>query len=247
MVSVPSQSHTTIPFASFCWFSRDDNIKLNEFSNSLNDVYEYCNHKGVNIYCIPPPSEMIPLNSIIRESSSLPPDLPLVHMPSRCEREESVGSDLLLLAINTRLNSLLTWSNSFLAFFTNPPLYIYVVDLEVWISVDLIRKKASLVTTDSDLFFMPYMQVISQPLHFAFANSFGIQTLGVSGRYEFRNCSKVPNSWILLRILSSLDNGGTPLRFTTLLKPALYLVIRDRQVTLLRQIYAQIVRFIRLT
>ena len=60
------------------------------------------------------------------------------------------------------------------------------------------------------------MSINSQPLFFAFSQSFGVQTLGVSGRYMFINAGKVPLAWKLFRIITSLDNNKTPLRLSSL-------------------------------
>ncbi len=64
----------------------------------------------------------------------------------------------------------------------------------------------------------PKLAVNLQPLNFAFSNSSGIQTLGISGRYVFQGCKKIPKIWKLIRVLSSLDNGKTQLRLSTLFK-----------------------------
>jgi len=53
------------------------------------------------------------------------------------------------------------------------------------------------------------LHVNSQPLHFAFSTPFGIQTLGVSGRYGLTHLSR---GWKLVRILSSLYNAELYLR-----------------------------------
>ena len=87
------------------------------------------------------------------------------------------------------------------------------------------------------------MLINLQPIHFAFVNSFGIQTLGVSGRYKFEGFKKVPKIWRLIRILSSLENNETPLRFRTLLKLEIYKLIIDRKDTLPKQIIQQIKRY----
>ena len=236
------EAKVTIPFASFMWFSRADNKHLNKWHNSLQDVYVHFKNQGLNCFCIEPPSEKFLLEDILKGSKK--PKLNLKNIAHE-KVNEKINIDKYDLAklINKRLNELKTFSNSLLFRFVEKNLFIYVKDKGWLLEITNKNKLSCHIANESIKTINRKMITNLQPIHFAFINSFGIQTLGVSGRYKFEGFNKVPKLWRLIRILSSLENNQTPLRFRTLLRLEIYKLIIDRKGTLPNQIVQQIKRF----
>ena len=82
--------------------------------------------------------------------------------------------------------------------------------------------------------------VNSQPFYFAFKFPFGIQTLGVSGRYHIINQI---NSWKYVRIISSLANQNIYFSFRGILNFRNIKWVWDRKTGLYDQIKQQFDRF----
>jgi hypothetical protein len=88
------------------------------------------------------------------------------------------------------------------------------------------------------------IRIASQPLGYAFQTPFGIQTLGVSGRYQFsRNYRDVPRSWKRIRVISSLFNAGITLSVAGLFSSSMRRWVWQRRVGLISQIAQQVGRF----
>ncbi len=229
------------------WFSRDDNKHLNKWHNSLLDVYDFFQKEKLNCFCMEPPSEFISGEKIINKSNK--PHHELVNItPEFHDTYIPIGKNELADLIKKRINELKTFSNSILFNFVEKELFILVKDKNWILKLTTSNNKISCICMDLKLNKdTPKMLVNLQPLYFAFSNSFGIQTLGVSGRYLFEGYNEVPKIWRLIRILSSLDNNQTPLRLSTLLSLSLYQTIFDRLDTLPGQILQQVKRFYKQT
>ena len=230
---------TTIPFASFCWFSSFDNKFLNKYHNSLKDVSNKFQENKLNLYCMEPPSNFVDFKELI--SKFKPPSKELIEVKSQ-SKSELVKTSLIIKTIIKRISNLKTLSNRLIFYLLESHLIFFIKDNSTFIKVDFrsLKVKEIDILNTNDLC---YLEINSQPLYFAFANSFGIQTLGVSGRYKFINYKKVPKIWRFLRIISSLDNNKTPLRVCTLFNPYFYKVIFTRKSALIIQIKQQLNRF----
>ena len=237
------QANVTIPFASFMWFSRDDNRHLNKWHNSVLDVYNFFQKEKLNCYCIEPPSESILVEKIINNSKK--PKNKLINIePEYHEENILIGKKELAQLITKRVNELKTYSNSILFRFVEKQFFILVKDKNWILKLKNSKRKISCEYVDISLSKNDTKLVVNlQPLYFAFSNSFGIQTLGISGRYFFEGCNEIPKIWRLIRILSSLDNGQTQLRLSTLFKKNVYEIIFNRLDTLPSQIVQQIKNF----
>ena len=230
---------TTIPFASFCWFSNFDNKFLNHHHNSLKDVSNKFQENKLNLYCIEPPSNYVDFKEL--ENKFKLPSKKLIEVKSR-SKSELIETSLIIKTIIKRISNLKSFSNRLIFYLLESNLIFFIKDNSTFIKVDFRRlkvKEIDILNTDN----LRYLEINSQPLYFAFANSFGIQTLGVSGRYKFINYENVPKIWRFLRIISSLDNNKTPLRIRTLFNPYLYKVIFTRKSALMIQIKQQLIRF----
>ncbi len=87
--------------------------------------------------------------------------------------------------------------------------------------------------------------ILSQPLGYAFQMPFGIQTLGVSGRYKFsHNHINVPSTWKKIRIISSLYNAEIYISFKSLTSIKTLKWIWERRMGLFSQIIQQVKRFL---
>tara|TARA_B100000242_G_C43032996_1_gene481408 strand:- start:383 stop:1777 length:1395 start_codon:yes stop_codon:yes gene_type:complete len=237
------QANVTIPFASFMWFSRQDNRHLNKWHNSALDVYDFFKREKLNCYCIEPPSEPILIEKIINKSNKPQHYLKNIE-PEYHDENIHIGKKDLAQLIEKRISELKTYSNSILFSFVEKEFFIFVKDKN-WI-LKLISSKSKITCECLDTpLSKNYPKLVAnlQPLHYAFSNSFGIQTLGISGRYFFEGYNKVPKIWKLIRILSSLDNSKTPLRFSTFFKKSLYEILFNRLDTLPNQIIQQLKRF----
>ena len=230
---------TTIPFASFCWFSSPDNKFLNQYHNTLMDVSRKFQDNKLNLYCMEPPSNYANFNELINKFK--PPSKELIEVESS-SKSELIKTPLIIETIRKRISNLKSFSNKFIFYLLEKNLIIFISDNSTFIKIDFRRLKVKEINI-SDKENVCYLEINSQPLYFAFANSFGIQTLGVSGRYKFINYKFVPKIWKFLRIISSLDNNKTPFRFTTLFRPYFYKVIFARRFTLLFQIKQELFRF----
>ena len=90
-----------------------------------------------------------------------------------------------------------------------------------------------------------HIVINSQPLHFAFSTPFGLQSLGVSGRYRFASQIKeVPMQWKLVRIVSSLANADLFLGWRTFYDGNMVKWAWSRRRGLLGQITQQSKRFL---
>ena len=222
----------TLPFASFCWFSCDDNSFLNKYHNSLDLVSSRFSSEGLSLYCLEPSSETVGFDELLTGSRAPSGTLQKVP-PSPSSLDYSLISDFELVdLIVSRCRSLFSLSNSILAYLVDPLITFYIADKDLTIVLNIRNLTAQaypgdLVGDPDSNFDSWYIRINSQPLFFAFSNSFGIQTLGVSGRYQLVGAQSVPASWRLIRILSSLDNNKTPFRLSTLVSRDFYKFISD--------------------
>ena len=115
---------------------------------------------------------------------------------------------------------------------------VYVTDLDQYVVLDFqscrMRPVDPLASSDCDLV------INSQPLEHAFATPFGIQTLGVSGRY--RLARDVPQRK-LVRIISSLANAGLFLGPRSVFSPTTLRWAWRRRRGLPSQVRQQVMRF----
>ena len=88
----------------------------------------------------------------------------------------------------------------------------------------------------------PLLDINSQPLWFAFSLPFGVQTLGVSGRYRL---ARLTTQWKLVRVISSLFNAEIYLRPRQLFSRNFLRWIIARRAGLLATLRQQLVRFSR--
>ena len=133
-------------------------------------------------------------------ASSMPPKALLKKLQSSDDLTNFDDSsvEVLVNLIRSRCKSLFSFSNKFLTFLIDPVIPIHVLDRGIYIVLNIRTFDiVALSVVENHTEYLGYgwcLQANFQPLVFAFGNSFGIQTLGVSGRYLIKGLSRVPNS-----------------------------------------------------
>jgi UDP-MurNAc hydroxylase len=201
----------TIPFASFIYFSSEDNKYVNPFANTVNDAYDYLSQQGQTAAVMYPGDSYevgaaYDSSPALQRYASLPKWDELTYDPIETKPIGDIFAAYAAMAdqIRERYPRALLWLLR--------PVTIKIPDLDKTVEFSL----ASGRIAETQESYRPDLSINSQPLWFGFKFPFGIQTLGVSARFRllqnFRN-------WKMHRILFSLNNGGLYLKpkyiFTT--------------------------------
>jgi UDP-MurNAc hydroxylase len=210
----------TIPFASFIYFSSDDNKYVNRFANTVQDAYDHLSReKQTCVVLYPGDSYQVgaphDASMALRRYNALPTldELPYTQSPQKRLEEIFDAYHAMVAQLHDHYPKVVL---SLLG-----PISVRVPDLNKMIrfrlATDVIEELS--VTTPPDLV------INSQPLWFGFKFPFGIQTLGVSARFKLlRNF----RSWKLHRLLLSLNNGGVYLKPKYLFTPGFIAYLRSR-------------------
>ena len=244
----------TVPFASFIRFARRDNNYVNEFANKLEHIKSRFSEKGL-VLCLQSfksgnllwnRSEDLPINldevnelaEVEYNNLEIPTDNDEVFQYTVVEREKVVNTVVKKISEWKKNTNLLVWRQI-------QPVYILVPDwgCEVWV-IDFSNMKFSPTTNHSENY---DLKIYSQPLFQAFTFPFGIQTLGVSGRYTMHpSYDSVPKNWKLVRIISSLHNAELSLSLKCLFKLKTLKWLFTRKSEIFSQILQQVNRFLKL-
>jgi len=230
---------TTVPFASFMYFCMPDNAALNEHLNSALDAKRHMQAEGLGCTLLAPTAGAVPVAALARGEGDAS-DFYARHYRTRSLAVDDLASTTLDACASAFATRTSIWRRR-----TATPIYrrlhdisAHVEDLDVCVVLDFqhcrLRVGAALTADHCPL------RINSQPLEQAFAAPFGIQTLGVSGRYRFA-CA-VP-SWKLVRIISSLANADLYLGPRSLASRATVRWIWERRRGLARQVWQQVARF----
>jgi UDP-MurNAc hydroxylase len=201
----------TIPFASFIYFSSEDNKYVNPFANTVGDAYSYLNQRGQNAAVLYPGDgyevgAAHDSSQALQRYASLPGWDELTYDPIETKPLNEIFDAYTAMAKQIRER----YPRALLLLLR--PVTIRIPDLDKTVEFSL----ASGRIAEAQESYQPDLSINSQPLWFGFKFPFGIQTLGVSARFglhqNFRN-------WKMHRILLSLNNGGVYLKpkyvFTT--------------------------------
>lgn len=243
------KSKVTIPFASFVRFPRQDNQHMNEFANTVFDAKEKFLENDVQLVL-----QAIGGNSIewIDETRNANNLMEIdeqgekyfstqTHMINDEHYYEQINQMELKKTIEDRVAE---WqkvsSKAVLKFLKLEPMKFRITDWndEIW-KVDFYSGTFSnLKTQEYDI------SISSQPLFQAFKMPFGIQTLGVSGRYRLADKYRdVPTNWKKIRIISSLYNAEIYLHPRSVFSLTTLRWLWSRRVGIISQISQQIKRF----
>ena len=239
----------TVPFASFVRFARSDNAHVNAHANTVSDAKDRFDREGLRLCVQSYGSDPL----VWSDTGALPDNWEDVSAQSLAQLEgapaEAPADDHAYAPVSrddakaTIERRLAEWEQR-----TNPlvwklldPVAMRVTDWgdEVWV-VDFQHGTFAHAPdrTRYDI------AIASQPLEFAFKTPFGIQTLGVSGRYRLaEGATTVPRTWKVVRALSSLYNAEIYLSLRELLRPAPLKWVWERRAGLGAQIRQQMQRF----
>ena len=243
------KANLTIPFASFVRFARKDNQFMNEFANTVFDAKEkfIANNKKMLIQSIG--GNYLEWQEVdepaINEGHVDEQGVTYFSRPLDEHHDENVYSvikkDELKSVIENRVNEWQNVTNKFLFNFRKLGSIKFCItdwDNEVW---ELNFKTFSFSKSSEQKF---DISIASQPLHQAFKLPFGIQTLGVSGRYRMADeYEKVPSTWKKIRVLSSLYNAEIFLSFKSIFSLGTLRWAWERRNGLTSQILQQLKRF----
>lgn len=196
------QAKTVIPFASFMYFCAPDNAHLNRYVNKVVDVKRLLSSRNLRCHLLFPGSSLPDVDHI-----DTPDDEDRFNAHEQmAERkiyplEDTIPVAELIPVIEARIAK---WKANFpgLLIRRMGTVVVRVTDLER--SLKLNFAAGTVTKTDEPAL----IHVNSQPLKFAFEAPFGVQTLGVSGRYRLER--RTPQ-WRTVRIVSSLHNAGISL------------------------------------
>ena len=201
----------TIPFASFIYFSSEDNKYVNPFANTVNDAYSYLSQQGQTAAVLYPADSYevgaaYDSSPALQRYSSLPKwdDLPYDPIETKPLSDIFAAYTAMADQIRERYPRALLWMLR--------PVTIRIPDLDKTVEFSLASGRIAEIQES----YQPDLSINSQPLWFGFKFPFGIQTLGVSARFKLH---KNFRNWKMHRILFSLNNGGLYLKpkyvFTT--------------------------------
>ena len=241
----------TIPFASFVRFARVDNAYMNVHANTVFDVKKLFKKKKLKAILQPFGDNYLEWNDINDVPSNwLEVDLlgkkffknKVESEPNDTHDYKTISKDKVQEVVEERSGIWKKVTNQIVwKLLRLDSIYFQITDWnnEVW-KLDCDKNlffKAS-DTVDFDI------SIASQPLWQAFKMPFGIQTLGVSGRYKLsKKFDYVPRKWKKIRILSSLYNAEIYLSIVGIFSRELLAWIWKRRQGLISQIFQQLRRF----
>lgn len=206
------RAKVTIPFASFIYFSSEDNKYINDYSNKPQDVADYFAEKNQKLAVLYP-------GEVYRTGTEHDSTADLSRFREFYDSMETLTYDAseiiplekIVAAFNNLVKHLHEKYPVALLRALLKPVAVRIPDLDRTIVFSVASGE---FREDSKA--EPDLIIKSQPLHFGFSYPFGIQTLGVSARYTL--IKNFPN-WRNHRILFSLNNAELYLRPKYLLAP----------------------------
>lgn len=240
----------TVPFASLVTFSKPDNDHMNSQANTVFDALSAFKSQGLKLVLLEIQGE-----PLVWEKGSLSPrNVEEIHTKaeqfyrSHYEQSTEETDPLEPPKDRTEVQSVvekrvvgLKKKTSPLLFQQLKPFRFKVTDWddEIW-ELDFHKVRFSKVQNSSRY----DIKINSQPLWFAFKMPFGVQTLGVSGRYLFHpDHTKIPTTWKLFRILTSLENAEIYLSLQGILSRPLLRWLWQRRSGIMSQVVQQYKRF----
>jgi UDP-MurNAc hydroxylase len=210
----------TIPFASFIYFSSEDNKYVNPFANRVADAYNYLNRRGQTAVVLYPGDTYQvgathDSSEALRRYDALPKWDELPYDPIEAKPLDAIFEAYKAMAEQMRER----YSRALLTLLR--PVAVRIPDLDKTIVFSLANGTIEEAFGSP----LPDLSINSQPLWFGLKFPFGIQTLGVSARFtlhrNFRN-------WKRHRIIFSLNNGGIYLRPKYIFTPDFMNYVRSR-------------------
>lgn len=189
----------TIPFASYIYFSCEDNAYINDYSNRPQDAFDYFAENEQEMIVLYP-GETYTVGSKHDSEASLRKFSEAYEAEDAFLLDESktIEMDEIAAAFN-KMSTHLRQRYPMILLRRLRPFTVYIPDLGRTVKFSIADGSYSdAADAEADLI------IKSQPLHFGFSFPYGIQTLGVSARYML--VKGLPN-WRKHRILFSLNNA----------------------------------------
>jgi UDP-MurNAc hydroxylase len=243
------KAQLTVPFASFVRFARKDNQFMNEFANTVFDAKEKFIASHANMVLQSIGGDYLEWQEVdkpaINERKIDEQGMTYFSLPQDENHDEHVYSVIpkheLKSAIEDRVNEWQNVTNKFVfKFLKLETIKFSITDWgnETWELNFQTFRFSKLSEKKFDI------SIASQPLLQAFKLPFGIQTLGVSGRYRIADEYKeVPSTWKKIRVLSSLYNAEIFLSVKSIFSLHTLLWAWERKNGLMSQILQQLKRF----
>lgn len=204
------EATTTVPFASFVYFCCTDNARINRFANSPRRVADRFAKEGLDVAVLAPGDSFVPgqphdNGAALAKFDAIYDNLDALPLTAAA----AVPLDQIQTAF-TSMRAKLVRMHGRLALRLLKPVTVAVPDLGVRLLLSV--RDGTLTPTDAD----PDIEINSQPLHFLLSNNFGLQTLGVSGRYTLhRNLG----NWFRHRALFAMLNAGIGMSVRQIVSP----------------------------
>ena len=225
----------TIPFASFVYFCRADNEFINSHANTIEDVVNMAADRQVELVVLKngqtfdTDEEQAHDNTLARDHwRSIFDCLASREIDELCPVPvEQIAEAVFHRSAQLKSmypNLVLRWLG---------PVVVEVPDLQMTVLIDCGLGTAMPTELPANI------QMHSEALLIAFKSPFGIQTVGVGGRYKVIS---EPKRWRRYRILSSMNNAGIPLRLGKLLKKEFFVASSGRLRGSLAQARGQLAR-----
>jgi UDP-MurNAc hydroxylase len=191
----------TIPFASFAYFCCQDNAFLNAFANTPRIVAERFQREGLDLAVLKPGQTF---RGAICNEPALEWWDEIFAAPRRITTAGHASLGELKTAFHRMRAKLKAHHGEWIRL-----LRPIVVDTgECRLNLDFAGRRIAETLAAADV------EIATQPLLFMLSNTFGLQTLGVSGRYRLLKRSR---NWTLHRVLFAMMNAGIGLSVRKLL------------------------------
>lgn len=197
------QAGLTIPFASNIYFCCEDNRFINDFANTPQQVFDRFAAEGLDCSVLYP-GESIDVSNMAAHDvqTSLEKFNTLYQKRSELtyDKSDPVPVEAIAEAFEKRRTQL---NEVFPGFLLRKlkKVTAYIPDLNKNLEFSLASGLFRELPPDEEQF---DIKVCAQPLDFAFRHTWGLQTLGVSGRYLIKRNQQV---WRWYRIITSMNNA----------------------------------------
>ena len=210
----------TVPFASFAYFCCEDNAFINRYANTPRAVAERFRSEGLELQVLAPGQTLGEERDALMEWDSSYRSVGLRASPSA----QAVGLTEIEEAFNHRCDKIIEYHGIWARLLR--PVVVKAGQLG-HLKLDFAAR--SLSQTEDE----PHLAIEPQPLHFMLKHDFGLQTLGVSGRYRLLAGKR---NWMLHRAMFSMLNAGIGLSLARLLSADQLSFFWRRRADLLRQV-----------
>lgn len=225
--TVEFKAKYTIPFASYIYFCCSDNKFINKYVNTPRQSVEALSAIGRDSIVLRPGDRWTVPEPWDNSEPLRFYDAAFGSLEGRSYEVAPVIAFDKLQATFSKLSRHLQEKYGKIVLGRLKPVVVDVPDLGEKIRFDFISGRSERTLNE------PTLRINSQPLDFCFSNPFGVQTLGVSGRY--RLLSSDPN-WARVRIICALNNAEIFLRMKYLLRPKLLRYFWSRRKGLTQQV-----------